>query len=117
MIAQLGTRDLARRGGSEAGSPSFIGVQLHGSPNPCAKSFSLLPMLVRLLMLSSRKSLLGSLEHEAVAYAPEHDQGDDVARIPGPVLPSSAALVKWSVTIAVLKTSVAPRPHRSEVTS
>jgi hypothetical protein len=42
------------------GARRFIGDQLHGSPNPCAKSFSLLPLLVRLLMPSSRNSLLGS---------------------------------------------------------
>jgi hypothetical protein len=49
------------------------------------------------------------LQCEAVEQAPEYDQGNDVARILGPVQHAAAALVELATTIAAAEAPVALR--------
>jgi hypothetical protein len=49
------------------------------------------------------------LQCEAIAQAPEYDQGNDVARILGPVQHAAAALIELSATIAAAEAPVALR--------
>jgi hypothetical protein len=46
------------------------------------------------------------LQREAVAQAPEHDQGDDVGRILGPVQHAGAALIERPATVAAAKAPI-----------
>src|SRR5689334_25000130 len=48
------------------------------------------------------------LEREAVAQPPEHDQGDDIARILRPVQHPAAALIELPAAVAAAKAPIAP---------
>jgi hypothetical protein len=49
------------------------------------------------------------LQREAVAQAPEHDQGDDVGRILGPVQHAGTALIELLVAATAVKVPITVR--------